>query len=369
MAVGNQTKAQRIPSLDGLRAVSITLVVLGHALGHGTVSPALRDFAPFFSGELGVLIFFVISGYLITTLLADEIAKGDASLPRFYARRLVRLVPAQLAFVGTLFLLTQLTPLQMSACQFATALTYTKNYACGAWVDGHLWSLSVEEQFYLLWPAALVFLPRRFAVGLAVLMLLLVAPGSRAVEYLVGHRAFFWLSSNADALMMGCLAGLYCQSAPLTRLVFWRPALGRVAAITLASIPVYLGSHLMLGAANVLFGQTLQALAAAYLVLSFTQVRRGWTYRFFNTRPVQALGVLSYSLYLWQQLFVSTPTDLNGVSSPTLVFPLNVGAAFCMAVLSYRLIERPLLGVRRALAADSLRKTAAPRSGEVFSDA
>jgi peptidoglycan/LPS O-acetylase OafA/YrhL len=110
----NEPAPQRIPSLDGLRAVSILLVVLGHALGHGVAPSALKPFAPFFNGELGVLIFFVISGYLITTLLSGEVARGVISLPRFYARRFVRLAPAQLVFIGSLFLLTKLTPLRMS---------------------------------------------------------------------------------------------------------------------------------------------------------------------------------------------------------------------------------------------------------------
>jgi peptidoglycan/LPS O-acetylase OafA/YrhL len=326
------------------------LVVLGHAFTHGVASPPLKALAPLFSAELGVVIFFVISGYLITTLLADEMDRDVASLPRFYARRFVRLAPAQLVFIGALFLLTGVTPLRLSACQFATALTYTKNYACRGWVDAHLWSLSVEEQFYLLWPAALVFLPRCWAVRFAVLLLLL-APVTRAAEYHLGHRAYYWLLANTDALMVGCLAALYANSAAVSRLIAWRPGIGRFFAALLALVPVLLGRSQMFGAADVLMGQTVQALAAAYLILSFTKVREGLTYRLLNTTPMRALGVISYSVYLWQQLFFATPADFGGLSSPLLVFPLNVLAVLAMAALSYTLVERPLLSLRRILAA------------------
>ena len=348
--MGAQPQIQRIPSLDGLRATSILLVVLGHALTHGVAPAPLKALAPLFSAELGVMIFFVISGYLITTLLADEMARGVASLPRFYARRFVRLAPAQLVFVGAMFLLTGVTPLHLSACQFATALTYTKNYACRGWVDAHLWSLSVEEQFYLLWPAALVFLPRRWAVRFAVFLLLL-APVTRAAEYHLGHRAYYWLLANTDALMIGCLAALYANAGVLSRLTAWRPGGGRFFAVLLALVPVFLSKSQIFGAADVLIGQTLQALAAAYLILSFTKVREGLTYRLLNTGPVRALGLISYSLYLWQQLFFATPADFGGLSSPLLAFPVNVLAALALAVLSYSLVERPLLNVRRMLAA------------------
>jgi peptidoglycan/LPS O-acetylase OafA/YrhL len=129
------------------------------------------------------------------------------------------------------------------------------------------------------------------------------------------------------------------------------------------SIPIFLASHLMFGAVNVLVGQTLQALAAAYMLLSYTQVRRGWTYRLLNTSPVCWVGVLSYSLYLWQQPFFSTPSDFGIRSSPLLVFPANVIAAFCMAVLSYNLVERPMLRLRRALAAKAVPEPRAAEAG------
>lgn len=337
----------RIPSLDGLRAISIVLVLGGH-LGYSRTAPsALLPFMPVFTGELGVRIFFVISGFLISSLLLQEHqSHGRISLQNFYIRRFLRLAPVQLAFIATLFILTVATGLSMSGCQFLTALTYTKNYACGAWVDGHLWSLSVEEQFYLLWPFVLARAPRRVAI-LTALALILVSPASRALEYRLGARQFFWLTSNTDALMLGCLLAL----APTYRLI----AMGRAhrTALLTASIVVivcqeFLKQHSLLGWLTVTIGPLLQSASIAYLILSLTQRSAGMAYQALNWRPLTLIGILSYSLYVWQQIFFAHP-DAFGLSARPLLlsFPVNLLSCFAVAIFSYRYIEKPLLAFRR----------------------
>lgn len=333
-----------MPSLDGLRALSIVLVVLGHAL-YFTAPAALRPASAVFDGTLGVRIFFVISGFLITTLLLKEQDAGAISLKRFYIRRTLRLAPVQLAYIALLFLLTQLTRLEVSACQFATALTYTKNYGCSAWIDAHLWSLSVEEQFYLLWPAVLVFLPRRGAF-LAMAGLIVLAPLSRGFEYHLGHRIFTWLSSNADILMIGFAAALAYHAGVLRRLMSFRPTAMRLAALALFATPPLLSAHLMLAALTVTVGPTLEAMAAAYLICSYIMVRRGAGYRLLNLPAVSFLGRMSYSLYVWQQLFFENPSGYGLSSALPLQFPFNVGFALLAGVASYRLIELPMTRLR-----------------------
>src|ERR1019366_238747 len=144
----------RIPSLDGLRALSISLVIFAHLCGttdwpfsQGTLS-ATRNL-----GALGVRVFFVISGFLICQQLIDESqAQGTVSLRRFWLRRSLRIFPPAFAFIGVMCTLNH-TARFLEPGDLTAAVTYTMNYhRQHAWQLGHLWSLSVEEQFYLTWP-------------------------------------------------------------------------------------------------------------------------------------------------------------------------------------------------------------------------
>jgi peptidoglycan/LPS O-acetylase OafA/YrhL len=161
---------RRIPALDGLRAVSIGLVLIGHLAGtprFASVS-AIQLFGDV--GNLGVTIFFVISGFLITNLLLQEQADtGRIRLRAFYARRAFRILPAVLTYFVVLAIAAiAISAVRVPADDWTHALTFTMNYhQTRGWWLGHLWSLSVEEQFYFLWPAAIVLLGRRSSLWLA----------------------------------------------------------------------------------------------------------------------------------------------------------------------------------------------------------
>ncbi|HEX4685074.1 MAG TPA: acyltransferase family protein, partial [Gemmatimonadaceae bacterium] len=139
--------ATRIPSLDGLRAASIALVLVGHVMLRFSVSPDrwVRFVASSLSlGHLGVMVFFVISGFLITTLLLTEIeTTGRVSLRYFYFRRTLRIFPAYYAFLMVLGLLSALGWLVMPARHLLTAALYTTDYVPTPWTLGHTWSLAV----------------------------------------------------------------------------------------------------------------------------------------------------------------------------------------------------------------------------------
>lgn len=142
---------KRIPSLDGLRAISILFVVFGH-LGGTRNAPEIITFLERYA-NFGVRVFFIISGYLITTLLLREHAKTSTiSLREFYIRRVYRIFSAAYAFAIVALVVFAS---QMRFRDVLTALTYTVNYnSSPPWPIGHLWSLAVEEQFYILWPAS-----------------------------------------------------------------------------------------------------------------------------------------------------------------------------------------------------------------------
>jgi peptidoglycan/LPS O-acetylase OafA/YrhL len=265
-----------VPSLNGLRAVSVSLVIGSHLFYAHPELAQSTYLTLLFNGALGVRIFFVISGFLITMLLLREMDNyGFVSLSNFYVRRIIRLFPVQFIYILFLFFMTLVTPLRIDACRYVTAITFTKNYACGGWIDGHLWSLSVEEQFYLIWPIALISMRTKNAWVFAI-FLIGFAPISRAIEYMLGSRLYAWLPSNADGLMIGCLLALYAQrhSGKLEKIAAWHPTTTRVMSVLLMYIPILLSSRKLFGVFTVTLGPTLQTACAAVLI-RFLAVRSG----------------------------------------------------------------------------------------------
>ncbi len=219
-----QPHGERIPSLDGLRALSIALVMVGHAVG--TVgAPAWR--LPVVAAgvaNLGVQVFFVISGLLITTLLDVETDRtGRIDLLKFYFRRTLRIIPPYYAALAILVLLSAQGVISVTTADVWHALTYTSNYQPSrSWNVGHFWSLGVEEQFYLLWPALLLWAGRRRGVGLALAAVILV-PLVRTLAWVLlpSYRPYVGTSfdTTADALAAGCLLALASRHGMLP--AFW----------------------------------------------------------------------------------------------------------------------------------------------------
>src|SRR4030095_6240895 len=199
---------KHIPSLNGLRAISILFVIIGHI---GMRNFKLAD-SP--GGQFGVNIFFIISGFLITLLLLQEEKKqGKVNLKKFYARRILRIFPAFYFLLFIYFILQSTGVLHFYINSWITSLTYTKYFPiphAREWESEHLWSLSVEEHFYLFWPFAFAFL-KRYRVSIALLIIIAI-PISRAVNFWNGSEAFNaqgTILQRADALMMGCLLAIY----------------------------------------------------------------------------------------------------------------------------------------------------------------
>jgi peptidoglycan/LPS O-acetylase OafA/YrhL len=340
-------RTDRIASLDGLRAISIVLVLLGHLAGTRgfPLSTAQGDVVPL--GELGVHVFFVISGFLITRLLFEELNRRDRiSLGAFYLRRTLRIFPPYYALILVLVGAQIAGWLQLAPRDISHALTYTSNYYPGrSWFTGHTWSLSVEEQFYLLWPAVLVLAGRRRAIVVAACTVLL-APVIRVASWElmrgasagIGHR----FETVADAIAVGCvLAGtrewLHARSEYMRAL--------RSPAFALVPLAV-LAVSLLHNHPVVYFGavMTLANIGAALCLdwcVTFPEGRVGTV---LNAPPLVFVGLLSYSLYLWQQLFLNRAS-----AAATSSFPLNILLAAAAAVVSYYLVEQPSLRLRRRI--------------------
>jgi len=225
-------KGSRIPYLDGLRACSILLVLLGHTI---TSNPWLETkwYLKIFlaNSHLGVRIFFVLSGFLITTLLLNEQdATGRISIRGFYERRIARIFPAFYLYVAVIGVFTALHVMQVPLASFVAAGTYTWNFFClrpgghgdpsGVFV--HIWTLSNEEQFYLIWPSLLVYLGRRWTLRLAVVCVALLPLMRWGAFFLLPEGSLRYgvlFQTGQDMILWGCLGAFAVHYGLLDRLL------------------------------------------------------------------------------------------------------------------------------------------------------
>jgi peptidoglycan/LPS O-acetylase OafA/YrhL len=324
-----KNSAQRIPSLDGLRGISIWTVMLAHASTHFAGTPLhIRRVHVLLAvmAYFGVTTFFVISGFLITKLLLKEHMRASrVDLGRFYRRRAVRIFPAALFYILIVLLLAKVT-----AGQAAYALTFTTTYFFdyAAKPLQQLWSLSVEEQFYLLWPLAFCFGVRNAKRYCWIIMFV-----SPIIRILLKHQGYTQYSHLApaigDSLAAGCLLAFYeKQVAAFAKDYFRSTAL----FLTLCLVTLSAGCSIYWRDAVLLWGIPPCLLA---LVISVAIERED---RLLNSGLLVWTGLLSYSLYLWQQPFLVFDGPLNYFSARILM-------TFLMAYLSYRFIEQPVLNL------------------------
>lgn len=316
---------RHLPALDGLRAVAVLAVVAYHA---GLPVPA---------GFVGVDVFFVISGYLITSLLARELADtGRIDLLAFYARRVRRILPALAVVVLATLLVSEWLGVAGVAQSAAAAGAFVANVFFQAQTGGywagdaksmpllHLWSLSVEEQFYLVWPVVLILARKKPVAALAML----------AVASLALAEWWLWRSPSAAFYQMPARA--------------WELALGGLVALRPVNVPkgsAWIGLAVVLLACFVPFAHfpgvgALPAVAGSALLIA--AIQHGERVAPLETRPVVFVGLVSYSLYLWHWPLLALDRAMRVGEAPLSVRLSLVAAAFVLAALSYRYVETPL---------------------------
>lgn len=336
-------RSGRIHSLDGLRAFSIVLVLVGHLAGTAGSPQFLAGVHSL--GNYGVRFFFVISGFLITWLLLNELDRtGTVNLRKFFANRVLRIFPAFYAYVGIGAVLGAYGVVELLPGDLLHAATYTMNYHDErAWHLNHTWSLAVEEQFYLIWPFVFLALGRRYAPVVLLASIFLV-PCVRAVMWLgfeMSPTAMMrQFQAVADSLALGCLMAFAFRSGCLPIL---RGSLQRLSAWLLASslLAGSAGLYLVAPAAFYVAGQSLANLGAALAVYLCITSKDGILYRVLNSRIAVFVGTLSYSLYLWQEPFLnSTVADFPQS------YPVNLFFTLVAALASYFLVERPFLRLK-----------------------
>jgi len=338
------------PEIDGLRAIAVVLVILYHA----KIPIAGRDV--FTGGFIGVDVFLVISGYLISSILLREIASGRFSVASFYERRARRILPALYVVLfatlpGAWLLLLPETAKFYGGSLFSAAASVSNiffwhetSYDAASGLTNpllHTWSLGVEEQFYILFPVMLIVLHRhaRLRVGqwLAAITLfsLLMA---EVMTALAPEASFFLLPSRAWELGIGALLAVAERHAGRTKAHPLLPLVG--LGMLLASVPLLSLQHHHPGVMTLL--PTLGT--AAVIRFGGTQDPAG---RWLASQPMVAVGLLSYSLYLWHQPVFAFGRLLL-VDEPTAGIKLAwIGLAAVLAVATFILVERPMRDRRR----------------------
>jgi len=336
-------------ALDGLRAVAILAVM------------AFHDSAPWATGGfLGVDVFFVLSGFLISTLLAEEHARsGRIRLQAFYLRRALRLLPALVALCAVLQLysLNFVFAQQVAELRRETVATllYVANWAqaFGA-VDplgflGHAWSLAIEEQFYIVWPLVLGALLPALSRSAAIAAIIAGAAGSAVLRAALWHgpesaaRVFHGSDTRAEALLIGCALALVLHQHHRDFSAAWKETVRAAALAGVVALALLL--HFASPEAAWMYrgGFTLAALASAAILAELRISPAGWLAGALSLAPLVAIGRISYGLYLWHW-----PVDLvlapqwTGLP-PALLSLARLAATLSAATLSWLLVERPFL--------------------------
>jgi peptidoglycan/LPS O-acetylase OafA/YrhL len=329
------------PGLDGVRAVAILLVLGQHA-----------PTRPLIDGFVGVTVFFCLSGYLITTLLVRELQTGTIDLRAFYRRRAARLGPALVTVVAATIVVLLLGRQDVSVGQIfapaGAAVTYTTSLF--DWT-GHLfatqdyfnytWSLSVEEQFYLLWPFALLWGYRRNPRLLAALTILFIGITlaldlylglSREVKY--DPHEYFGSDTNALPILAGSLLAIVVHNGWLSRSVRY---LAPCALLAVALLPV-------LAYRNDIYRVSLVTVAGTGLTLvmliGVVTRPRSIAGSLLASGPMRWLGERSYSIYLWNIL--ARIAILNLLGHTVLADIAWIAMFVVLAEASFRFVERPL---------------------------
>jgi peptidoglycan/LPS O-acetylase OafA/YrhL len=328
----------RIQGLDGIRALSILLVLFAH------VADGVSPWAPY--GAFGVEIFFVLSGYLITWLLCvEEDKRGVISLPSFYARRALRILPPAFLFIACASILGLFGLADIAHNEPDYCVLFMRNLMLGGGQHmGHFWSLAIEEQFYLLWPLGFLLLRSNKSRLVFSLALFIAAPFWRHLMFRLAGGAMnvnSWrFDLRYDALLAGCCLALLRHSPKIRS---W--ASNRAFTSTLAPLCglVAIGA----GWAGFLpgpFASSISFLGVAIIINFAVETEHGILGGFLNWAPMIWIGQLSYSLYLWQQIFCWR-SRLPWVGS----FPQNILAAFAAASVSFYLLEKPLADLRKRI--------------------
>ena len=322
LEAGHRSEA-RIAALDGWRGIAILLVLFEH-VGTGLAGRYTEPWLQ--TGQHGVTFFFVLSGFLITS----KLLQGPIDLKRFYIRRFFRLMPVAWAYLAVLVLFDLMTSLHFTSLkEVCGALLFYRNFvgaAGGGAMAGHFWSLSIEEQFYLVWPCLLLLAGSRRAGWLA------AAGAVTCACFRFAHWGFYdrqWYAFHtevrADALMIGCTCALLLSNPKVRSFALKQSEYWVIPAVALLPFCIFRFHWLPPLFESITVG----------LLIAASAVHPQWFLaRCVSLRPLAWLGTVSYSIYVWQEVFLAHYRATSTVITMMCLMPV-------FALASYYAIERP----------------------------
>jgi peptidoglycan/LPS O-acetylase OafA/YrhL len=342
-----------IPAFDGIRAVALIAMLLFH----GGIS-----WMP--GGALGVDVFFVLSGFLITALLVREYDRnGRISLKQFYIRRVRRLLPAivvVLIFVGIVWGLLLKAKSPMVRGDELSTLFYVANWRFALTGQGyfesftapsplrHCWSLAVEEQFYLIWPLVVILLisKRRSIVrwAYALVGLAFLATLFQSLAGVWTDRLYYGTDTRAIPLLLGSAIGAWYARRPEDAVLSTRAKTAWQLAGFVGAAGMAYSFTVVHGSSEALYrgGFVFVAATVAILMGAVALVPHGWLAPLLSWQPLRYLGVISYGVYLWHwPLFLLITHERTGLGVPALLF-VRLTVSVAVAMVSYHLLEQPI---------------------------
>ena len=342
--ISDAVKQNYYPSLNGLRGLSIILVVFGHLHCTGYYYNLL------FNGGLGVNIFFVLSGFLITTICLKEIDRtGKLSLKNFYIRRFLRIFPVAYLYLLVVFILNYFFKLEVPGFQFLGAMFYVMdlNYFREhqyTWVVEHYWSLSVEEQFYIIFPFILQKNVKVFTWSIVFIVAVLPVLCTIQKYYpplnggaFYGFTHYLW---KFQSIAVGCLCAVLASKKVFD--VEWIRST-KIAGNLIAFFLIFYLNYYQPYLLKAVYTDLAIALLTGYIVISNILPAKDFIFRILNTKVLSAIGILSYSIYIWQQIFTTQDSNLPKYMT---LFPYNLIWIAVVSSLSYYFYEQYFLRLK-----------------------
>lgn len=342
----------RILQLDAIRGIAVVLVILQHWIA----SPYTLGL-----GNFGAQLFFVLSGFLITGILLDLRSRYEAGalglrhvFATFWQSRIARIFPVVFVTLSVVYLAGDRFEKREDMIWHLTLSSNVLFFRRGEFGSSlaHFWTLAVEQQFYLLWPFAILFVPRRFLESL-LFVLIVIAPLSRLALYHAGYQDFVQYNvlpfANFDTLGLGALTAFWTRMPTAKSAVRWRIL---APAAVVAAIAV--GASRIWGPIPANFDQSLYAITFAWLVAAASARALGPAGRALEWRPLVGLGVISYGVYAYHAFVPRVVgAGLRAIDAPQLLregaplFFLSATVTLAAACISWFVIERPINEARR----------------------